>query len=498
MARVDTTDTEALRWRSRVPVHRLFFKIFLWFWLSAVAILAVFAGARMIGLRSFQKSEMISVLAPRLAVEAAQAFESGGAPEFSRFAVTLVKDFERQIYLLDGTGTDVLSRNVPDDARAVAQAARVNGPILMRYRIGQRIASYRFVSPSGRPYVLLFYSHPDLRDSWETLVGQNLPISSGVLLTVTLLCLWLAYHIASPIHSIQVAAKRVAHGDLNARVPQSVCHRHDELAALSTDFNSMVEHLKVLVLTKRELLNSVSHELRSPLARLTVSVALMKKQFPAGSETVMSQMERDMARVETLMSQIITLSRFESGLISGTRECVNLTQLVQEIAADGNFEAQAAGKSVTLQAADSVLLENADPHALRSAFENIVRNAIRFSPAHGAVEMVLEVEPDPGASQVLLSVRDSGPGVPDEDLMNIFQPFFRVGRADSSKDHNGLGLAIAMEAVRLNGGSIAAFNVRPSGLKVEARFPLGRAINVSMRSGTHRGHGFVDATHESG
>src|SRR5260370_22049430 len=100
----------------------------------------------------------------------------------------------------------------------------------------------------------------------------------------------------------------------------------------------------------------------------------------------MDQMERDMARVEALMSQIITLSRFESGLTSGTRECVDLTQLVQEIAADGNFEAQAAGKSVTLRAPDSVLLENADPHALRSACENIVRNAIRFSPTPGTIE----------------------------------------------------------------------------------------------------------------
>jgi two-component system sensor histidine kinase CpxA len=455
-----------------VPVHRLFFKIFLWFWLTALAILAVSAGTRMIGLRSFQKSEIISVLAPRLALEAAQAFESGGAPAFAQFAGTLVKDFDRQIYLLDAIGNDVLSRKVSPEGQLVAQAAHVNGSILMRYRLRQRIAAYRFISPSGRPYVLLFYTQPDLGDSWETLAGHNFMVSGGVFLTVTVLCLWLAYHIASPIHSIQVTAKRVAQGDLSARVPSSVSHRHDELASLSLDFNSMVEHLRVLVHTKRELLNSISHELRSPLARLTVSAALLRRQISPGSESVVIQMERDMARVEALMTQIITLSRFESGLTSGTRECVDFTQLVQEIAADGNFEAQALGKSVSLKTADSVLLENADTHALRSACENIVRNAIRFSPPQGNVEMVLEGGRESDGSQVLLSVRDSGPGVPEEDLTNIFQPFFRVKRVESSKDHNGLGLAIAMEAVRLNGGSIAAYNVQPSGLKIEARFPL--------------------------
>jgi two-component system sensor histidine kinase CpxA len=468
MTKLDTTDSREFCWRSRVPVHRLFFKIFLWFWLTALAILAVSAATRMIGLRSFQKSEITSVIAPRLASEAAQAFESGGGPAFVQFADSLIKDRDHQVYLLDATGNDVLLREVSPEGRSVAQAAQVNGPIIVRYRIRERIAAYRFISSTGRPYVLLFYIRSNLSDSWETIAGHNFVVSGGVVFTVTLLCLWLAYHIASPIHSIQVAAKKVAQGDLSAKVPASVSRRHDELASLSLDFNSMVEHLSILVHTKRELLNSISHELRSPLARLTVSVALLRRQMSRGSESVVSQMERDMARVEALMTQIITLSRFESGLTSGTRECVDFTQLVQEIAADGNFEARATGKSVSLKAMDSVLLENADPQALRSACENIVRNAIRHSPPLGTVEMVLEGE----GSQVLLSVRDWGPGVPEEDLTNIFRPFFRVKRVESSKDHNGLGLAIALEAVRLNGGSIAASNVHPSGLKIEARFPV--------------------------
>jgi two-component system sensor histidine kinase CpxA len=233
----------------------------------------------------------------------------------------------------------------------------------------------------------------------------------------------------------------------------------------------MVEHLGALIHTQRDLFNSISHELRSPLARLNVSLALLRRQSNVAAEDLLGQMERDVAKVDTLMAQILTLARFESGLTSGTRESVNFSHLVEEIAAEGNFEAQALGKSVSLEAAASVILTDADPHALRSACENIVRNAIRFSPPGGNVEVNLTVhrETEP---RVLLSVRDCGPGVPDDHLKNIFQPFFRLNRSQMAGEGNGIGLAIASEAVRLNSGSIRASNLIPSGLNIEVDFPI--------------------------
>src|SRR5260370_33836207 len=200
--------------------------------------------------------------------------------------------------------------------------------------------------------------------------------------------------------------------------PLAISRRHDELASLSVDFNSMVEHLGTLIHTQRDLFNTISHELRSTLARLSVSLALLRKQFSSGTGDLLGQMERDMARVDTLMSQILILARFESGVSSSARQRVNFSQLVEEIAADGNFEAQAVGKSVSLEAANSVILENADPHALRSAGENILRNAIRLSPPGGKVEVNLIVSERRG----LLSVRDSGPGVAEEHFKRIFSP----------------------------------------------------------------------------
>jgi two-component system sensor histidine kinase CpxA len=457
-----------LRLRSRVPVHRLFIKIFLWFWLTAVVMFAVFACTRTIGVRLIRPSELIAIFAPKLAAEAALAYEAGGSPAFLQFTRSLVDSQEGQLYLLDAFGNDVLSRPISPEERMVARAAGTNGPVVVRYRLWQRIAAYKFASSSGRPYVLLFSMQPKLSDSWETLVGHTFVVSGGVLMTVTLLCLWLAYHIASPIHSIQVAARRVSQGDLSAKAPLAISRRHDELASLSVDFNSMVEHLGTLIHTQRDLFNTISHELRSPLARLTVSLALLRKQFTSDTGDLLGQMERDMARVETMMTQILVLARLESGVYSGTRERVNFSQLVEEIAADGNFEAQAVGKSVSLEATNVVILENADPHALRSACENIVRNAIRFSPPGGKVVVHLAISPD---SHVLLSIRDRGPGVPEEHLKDIFQPFFRLDRSEKAGDGNGLGLAIAFEAIRLNGGGITASNLSPSGLNIEVNLP---------------------------
>ena len=240
----------------------------------------------------------------------------------------------------------------------------------------------------------------------------------------------------------------------------------------------MVEHLGTLIHTQRDLFNSISHELRSPLARLSVSLELLRKQLRSGTDDLLGQMERDLVKVDTLMAQILVLARLESGLSSGTRECVNFSQLVEEIVADGNFEAQALGKSVSLEATNSVVLKNADPHALRSACENIVRNAIRFSPPGGRVEVNLSVNGD-NERRVLLSIRDRGPGVPEEHLQTIFQPFFRLNRSDKTGEGNGLGLAIALEAVRLNGGVITASNLSPSGLNIEVNLPLGAAAESS-------------------
>jgi two-component system sensor histidine kinase CpxA len=450
-------------------MHRLFLKIFFWYWLTAWGMIAiVLLGSRLTGMRQVSAPNMYETVAPILASEAVKAYESGGPEAFARFSQSNGHGNEWQLFLLDGFYKDVLSRPLSDDGFRVAHAAKDGQLVVFR----AHIAAYKFVSSSGHPYILMLFLKSDLRRIGEMVWGEGLPFSISLILLVTLLCLWLAYHIASPIHSIQATARRVAQGDLKARVPSSVSHRYDELAALAKDFDSMVNRLDLLIQMQKKLLNSVSHELRSPLARINLSLALLKSRFPADSDDLFQRLDRDVERIDLLMGQLLTLSRLEVGFSSAEREDVDFAQLVEEVAADANFEAQALGKSVSLQTIGSMILRNADPHALRSACENIIRNAVRFTRPGSDVQIILEVDRSGREPLALLSVRDHGPGVPEEALQKIFQPFYRVTGNGEATGGNGLGLAIASEAIRLHSGTIRAENLRPSGLEIIIQLPV--------------------------
>jgi two-component system, OmpR family, sensor histidine kinase CpxA len=459
---------------ARVPIRRLFTKVFLWFWLTVLALFAIFLASRMLGTRLIPSTDVIASFAPRVADEAAHAYESGGLQEFEQFERGLVGKSGLELYLIDGYGKDVLSRPIPSDSLSIAHAARSDGLILSRYGLLSHSSSYKFISPSGRPYVLLVRSRLQLAKFLNTTVGGGLPFFGVVLLMVTLFCLWLTHHIVAPIQGIQSAARMVAAGDLSVRAPVEISGRHDELAALAADFDAMVERMSAFVRSQKDLLSTVSHELRSPLTRLIMSLTLLRKQSSAESEELLQRMERDVERVDTLMGQLLTLSRLETGLSSDGRDNVDLSQLVQEVVADGDFEAHSCGKSVRLQAEGGIVIEKADQQALRSACENIIRNAIRFTTPGSEVEVILKTEQTRPLPQAVLLVRDYGPGVPGELLQQIFEPFFRVKEPNGDPRANkgtGLGLAIALEAIRQHRGTIIASNTNPVGLEVKIMLP---------------------------
>jgi two-component system sensor histidine kinase CpxA len=459
--------------KARGPIHRLFVKVFLWFWLAVLALFAIFFASRMLGSRVLPATDVIAAFAPRVADEAAHAYEFGGPQEFEQFERGLMGNSDGVLYLIDGYGKDVLSRPIPSDSLSIVRAARSDGGIMARYGLRSRSASYRFTSPSGHPYVLLLHVRLKLGKFLEATAGGGLPFFGVVLLMVTLFCFWLAHHIVAPIQGIQSAARRVATGDLTVRAPVEISKRHDELAFLAADFDAMVERISALVRSQKDLLSTVSHELRSPLTRFNMALALLRKQSPPESEELLQRMERDVERVDVLMGQLLTLSRLEMGLSSDERDNVDLSQLVQEVVADGDFEAHSCGKSVRLEAVGDVFIEKADQQVLRSACENIIRNAIRFTPPGTQVEVVLKAETRSDFPQAVLSVRDYGPGVPEQALQQIFQPFFRV-KAPPGPTQNygtGLGLAIVLEAIRQHRGTIIASNASPTGLEVKIMLP---------------------------
>jgi two-component system, OmpR family, sensor histidine kinase CpxA len=458
-----------------VRMGRLFTKVFLWFWLTVLALFAMFLASRMLGTRLLPSTDIIASFAPRVADEAAHAYESGGPQGFEQFDRELVGKSGLELYLIDGYGKDVLSRPIPPDSLSMVHAARSDGRILSRFGLSSHSSSYKFTSPSGRPYVLLVRSRLQMGKFLDATAGGGLPFFGVVLLMVTLLCFWLTHHIVAPIQGIQSAARMVAAGDLSVRAPVEISQRHDELAALAADFDAMVERLSAFVRSQKDLLSTVSHELRSPLARLMMSLALLRNHSSCEPEELLQRMERDVERIDTLMGQLLTLSRLETGLSSDARDNVDLSQLVQEVMADGDFEARSCGKSVRLQAEAGIVIEKADQQALRSACENIVRNAIRFTRAGSEVEVILKIDRISPSSQAVLSVRDHGPGVPGELLQQIFEPFFRVLAPSGDPRANqgtGLGLAIALEAIRQHRGTIIASNTDPIGLEVKIMLPM--------------------------
>jgi two-component system sensor histidine kinase CpxA len=280
-----------------------------------------------------------------------------------------------------------------------------------------------------------------------------------------LFCFFISSYLTKPLHKLGAAAAGIAEGRLDTRVDPSLKRRRDEIATLARNFDSMAERIEALVTRQRDLLGDVSHELRSPLSRLIVALSLVK-QGP--SEEVAENLDRislEARRLDTLIGQLLSLTRIDSGVDRGSPARFDLTTLVQEVANDGDFEARARHRGVVVKQADSCAV-NGFEELLRSAVENVVRNAIRHTAEGTVVEISLQIS----NARALLRVRDYGPGVPETMLSEIFLPFRRI--ANGNPEGAGLGLAIAERAVTLHQGTILAKNSRENGLTVEIDLPL--------------------------
>lgn len=316
--------------------------------------------------------------------------------------------------------------------------------------------------PDGRRLVLLF--------QWERGTPTSLfwgsPLAyfrlGGVFLSGLILCYLLALYLTSPIRKLREATNRLAEGDLSTRVAQKVGRRRDEIADLARDFDSMAERIESLLLSQQRLTRDISHELRSPLARMNVALEIAKNKATPEMAPQLQRIENESQRLNDMISRLLTLSKLESGSQDFERYDINLKNLVEQVAADADFEAAAKKRSVKVVRADDCRVKGSDA-LLRSAVENVLRNAVRYTKEGTAVEVSISN----GDDKARITVRDHGEGVPESELANLFKPFYRVGEArDRGSGGTGLGLAIAEQAVRLHKGSISAKNEN-DGLAVE-------------------------------
>jgi signal transduction histidine kinase len=284
-----------------------------------------------------------------------------------------------------------------------------------------------------------------------------------------LACYLLAWRLTAPIRRLRRAAQQLAKGDLSARVGLGADAKGDEITDLGRDFDRMAEQLEGLMAAQKQLVRDISHELRSPLARLNVALGLARREAPASSAAAFDRIEQESDRLNQMISELLTLTLLEGGGKSLEKTSIDLAELTVEVVHDADFEAAGSGRSVQLIAA-SVPSLSGNYELLRRAVENVVRNAIRYTAPGTAVEVHLEQN---AIDEVCLRVRDHGPGVPEEALVAIFKPFFRVAEArDRQSGGTGIGLAITAGTIKHHGGTVTARNISEGGLEVVIRLPL--------------------------
>ncbi len=308
---------------------------------------------------------------------------------------------------------------------------------------------------------------PMPRHGWHrpAFIPPLMPLIAGSIASVLIAAL-LAWYFARPISSLKRAFEDLAGGKLGTRIGAAMNERHDELADLGSDFDRMAERMQGLLDGQRRLLHDVSHEIRSPLARLQAVAGLMRQQ-PEKTSEYLERIERDTARIDALVGELLTLARLDAGTLGKARAEVDLAALLEQIAEDAEIEAQAKGCELKLECPPALSVQG-DQELLGRAIENLVRNAIRYSPSGSPIGLAAGV--DESAPEIWIGVRDAGPGVAESELQAIFEPFYRA-RNNSSNDGYGLGLAIAQRIATAHGGSIFARNRPQGGLEVTLRLP---------------------------
>lgn len=459
---------------ARFLMRSIFLKIFMYFWLatilSGVVFFLIAINLRLSPMRDERKrhfaSERQRIVGEALTLygrTAAAVNEREGSPA----SVDAGQGVGAKGYLFAADGSPI-SQGAPQPLReAVLRAAKGPRP---PERPVKTIVVVRVQGPSGAQYLAAALLPPGPPP--PEIKPFPLPPHFWLQLFITfivsgLVCYGLSWRLTAPVRRLRAATQGLADGALKSRVDVPMKGPGDEITGLGRDFNLMAARIEKLVLAHKQLVRDASHELRSPLARLNVALGLARKESPASAARSLDRIEHESDRLNLLITEILTLSKLEEG-IDVARGEFDLSELVEEVARDAEFEACALNRQVRCEAMTAIPFQGSR-ELLSRALENVVRNGVRYTEEGTAVEILLEREAD----AVVLRVRDHGPGVPEEQLADIFRPFYRVAQArDRNSGGTGIGLAIAERTVALHGGAIAARNALGGGLEVEIRLPF--------------------------
>ncbi len=481
----------------------LFWKIFLIFWVSMIAMGSVIAwttaqiGRERIPLMIEREKEQFA----ESVAEAEKVLRTRGVAGFREWLDDTGSERRMNVFLLDPSGREVLGSELPPHLARLIDLLRTRGfigearPWIFgpppSFRDLPRGAYGRHGPPGGgdldedgeagpEHHGLIIRSVAVPSEGYFHLIAVfrpphpvwhlvSIPGLLAALLISGVVCLGLARYLSAPVRRLRTATQELAGGNLGVRVG-GLGLRGDEMGGLSRDFDRMAARLQALIEAQKDLLRDVSHELRSPLARLQAALGLARRRSEGRAAEELDRIEREAERLNELIGQILSLTRLAVEVGERVREPVDLAALVDSIARDAAFEAEQSRRHVQVAAHDAVTLVGS-PELLYSAIENVVRNAVHYTREETAVEISLALDAE--GREAVIVVRDHGPGVGDPYLSRIFEPFFRASESrDRASGGYGLGLAIAKRAVELHGGAIGAENAPDGGLRITIRLPL--------------------------
>lgn len=458
-------------------MRSLFAKIFISFWIAQALFFVLVVLVTWV-IR--QQSEAgIEAAHSRIFNEAVNAYEKGGKDGIHQYLDQLRESQHIRAYLMDEHGEDVTGRQVPEWIRKNESQPPGAAPgdfwgTLPRFTVLKQ----SLTTPEGHHYTMVTIEPPSGPFGPRAMTWRGILIG---IISSGLVCYLLAGYLVKPVVRLREAAQKLAAGDLTARAGGGT-GRGDEISQLVGDFDTMAERLEKLVNAQARLLNDISHELRSPLARINVALALARQRSGREAEAFLDRMDLESERLNELVGRLLTIARLDSGGEGIQKQEVDLGELIQEIAEDADFEAQGRGSHVIASIRNACVVEG-NPSLLHSAIENVVRNAARYTADGSSVEVSLEEDRRGIAPEAIIRVNDSGPGVPEDALEKMFLPFYRIDDARGRQTGGvGLGLAITQRAVKTHGGTVRARNRnrKEGGLTVEIRLPLLRTEDLSQ------------------
>jgi len=438
---------------------RVFWRLFLSMWLSIMtfAVVVSWINETLIMRDAVDEPTVAFELnLNRFKAKLARELKQGGERQVTGTLKSLPRGIRKHVFLLDPNGRELLGRQeVP--------RKQTHGRV--------KVTSKKLEDANGNVYTLISSDRVPPRAllaPGPRGVGMRLAVAAVISALVSLL---LARYLAAPLGQLSRASRLLATGDLAVRVGAPLDHRKDEFGQLAVDLDEMASRLELLQQANQRLLRDVSHELRSPLARLRVALEIARNKDQSRVTEELNRIELESERLEQLVDEVLGLLRESSGPQELKRSLFDLAELLQDLVDSVNYETGDEGRAIELQL-QPALQVNADRELLWRVFENLLRNALIHTGSsddiHVSAERVANYE-------IQVRVCDRGPGIEEHHIGRIFEPFYR---ADEHRDRNsgghGLGLAIAASAVRRHGGRISASNRPDGGLEVLVVLPTGQ------------------------